>query len=156
MPDRHDWNSWEHYLAIHEHHISNYLDHFILDNQLCYTLTPFAVRWEGVLYCADGMEIQVTKLQDVRMHSGRYQVRTIEYRYHVIRRVGDRTINLFRYDNSHTQPGHTTSHHRHRYDSEGIEIEPPMHTGEKGWPVLSEVIEEACQVWRDTFQGNCP
>ena len=70
-------------------------------------------------------------------------VRTVRYKYHVLRRVGGRAINLFRYDNVHTQPKHADWHHRHRYDAEGNEIEPPEHVGEERWPTLGQVIQEA-------------
>jgi hypothetical protein len=145
---RHDWNSWDHYLSIHESYLKA-LEHFVLDNQLFHTVTDDVVYWNGVLYCTGNIEIRVSKKQDVEVRGGRPMVRTTEYRYHVLRRTNDVTVNLFRYDNIHVQPGHDDRHHRHRYDADGNEIEPPMWVGESGWPTLSEVITEA-------FRWNTP
>ena len=72
-------------------------------------------------------------------------VRTVEYSYHVLRRAGTEVYNLFRYDNIHVQPGHTSRHHLHRFDDLGHEIEPPLQVGDEGWPHLSDVIEQAYQ-----------
>lgn len=146
MSDRHDWNGWDDYLAAHDRWIQNF-EHFIIDDQLIPTLTQTQVSWKGVLYCMDGLEISVRKKQQVQYVGGRRMVRTIEYKYHALRREGVRTINLFRYDNIHMQPGHPDPHHRHRYDASGNEIEPPQHVGEDHWPTLGEVIDELHQWW---------
>src|SRR5688572_18594561 len=112
MPDRHDWNSWDGYLAVHEHCLRDY-EHFIQADQLEATLTSEVVAWDGVLYCCDGIEIHVRKLQDVELTGGRPLVRTRAYSYQVLRRVAGReVINLFRYDNIHRQPDHPDAHHK--------------------------------------------
>lgn len=98
--------------------------------------------------------IHVAKSQDVRLLGGRYQVRTREYSYHVLRRVGSRTISLFRYDNVHAHPGHPDAHHRHSFDAEGNEMGRSEHVGERGWPTLSEVIEEVHQWWAKQPRGH--
>lgn len=147
MSARHDWNSWDHYQAIHLRRINDYLDHFILSDRLRITQTRTVVRWDGVLYCVDGLEIHVTKLQDADLRAGRLWVRTRKYSYHVLQRVGRQVVNLFRYDNVHQQPGHPDAHHRHRFDAYGREIEPPEHIGETGWPTLGDILDEAHRWW---------
>ena len=147
MAAKHDWNSWDHYQDSHLRRIQDYADYFILRDALVATMARAEVRWWGVLYCVDGLEIRVTEGQEVRYRSGQPQVQTVEYRYHVLRREDGKTINLFRYDNIHQQPGHPDSHHKHRFDAQGTETEPPTHVGADGWPTLGDVIEEAYEWW---------
>lgn len=139
---RHDWNGWDHYLSIHEKRLRDF-DHFISSDELIYTPTPTLVLWEGVLFCVNGLEIKVTKKQEVRTRGGRMEVMTFDYSYHVMRRTEEGVINLFRYDNIHQHPHHPDHHHRHRFDELGNEIEPTEHIGEGRWPTLSDVIREA-------------
>src|SRR5581483_496330 len=153
MRDKHGWNSWDQYLAIHTRRIRDF-DHFIIDDQLTATPTKSTVTWDGVLYCEDGIEIHVRKHQAVQQMSGRPSVRTLDYSYHVLRRVGSRVVNVLRYDDIHLQPGHQSRHHRHRYDAQGNEIEPPEHIGEDEWPTLGDVIEEVHSWWVE--QGARP
>jgi hypothetical protein len=147
MPDRHDWNAWQDYEAVHSRIVQSYAS-FINRDELRPTVTSEAVSWEGVLHCTDGIEVHVEKQQEVRHRHGRPEVRTVWYSYHVLRRVGDHVINLFRYDNIHVQPGHPDSHHRHRFREDGSEIEPPAHVGAERWPTLGDVLEEAFACWR--------
>ena len=147
MSDKHGWNDWNQYFSIPQRCIENYLNHFVLDDQLTATPTKTQVQWKGTLYCRDGIEIVVRKLQLLESRHGRPHVRTIDYSYHVVRRTGGRTINLFRYDNVHPHPGHPTPHHYHAYTAEGNAVQPATHVGEEGWPTLSEVIEQAHQLW---------
>jgi hypothetical protein len=143
MSDRHDWNSWDNYYSIHQHCLADF-EHFILDDQVTATPTATLVTWGGVLYCSGGIEIHISKSQQVEAHqSGRTMVRTVEYSYNVLRREAGHAVNLFRYDNVHTQPKHADPHHRHRFDAHGAEIEPPEHMGVARWPTLGEVIREA-------------
>ena len=146
MRNRHGWNSWDDYLAVHTRRLRDF-EHFVLSDRLGYTTTKTQVFWSGILYCQDGIEINVAKHQDVEHQSGRPAVRTWEYSYHVLRRVGPETFSLFRYDNIHLHRGHADRHHRHRYDDLGGEIEPPVCVEEPGWPTLSEVIAEAEAWW---------
>jgi hypothetical protein len=63
------------------------------------------------------------------------------------RLVSDRTVNLFRYDNIHAHRGHTTKHHRHRFDLNGRETFVE-HVGEDRWPNLGRVVEELYASWQ--------
>lgn len=147
MPDRHDWLSWDEYQAVHQRRLRDF-EHFIVSDQLQAILTTDSVEWDGVLHCADSIEIHVSKRRAVRRQGGRLMVRTTEYKYHVLQRSASQTRNLFRYDNigHHGGPGY---HHRHGFADDGAEIGPPQDVGAEGWPTLGEVIAEACRWWEE-------
>ena len=147
MPNRHGPNSWDDYLTVHESRIRDFVGHFILDDRLSFIRTETLVLWQGELVCADGIEIHVTKTQRVWHRQGRPWVETTDYSYHVLRRLGPRVLGLFRYDDA-AHHDHPDPHHRHRFDGDGVEIEPPQHVGVEGWPTLGDVIEEAHNLWR--------
>ncbi len=121
--DKHAWNSWENYQDVHRRYIESYLDHFILKDDLAPSLTPDAAEWDGVLYCVDGLEIHVRKLQDVSHETGRPMVRTRTYSYHVLRRVGP------------------------VFDEHGNQTGAAEHVGVEGWPTLGEVIDQVHDWW---------
>jgi hypothetical protein len=141
MSSKHGPNTWDNYQAVHQSYMEAF-EHFIVEDGLNATPTRTLVTWDGVLYCAGGIEIRVSKTQLVTDRVGQPIVETAEYKYHVQRRVGTRVIKLFRYDNVHVQPDHPDHHHRHRFDDNGDEIEPPEYKGEVGWPTLGEVLQE--------------
>ena len=146
MSDKHGPNSWDAYLAVHEHRIGDFRDHFILEERLKYTITQTIVAWTGELVCADGIEIHVQKTQHVSIRDGRRWVQTRDYSYQVIRRTGLEVVQLFRYDNA-AHHAHPDRHHRHAYDSAGQEVLPVEHIGVDRWPTLGDVIEEAFDHW---------
>lgn len=147
MSSRHEWNSWDQYWAIHDRFIQDYHDYFILEDTLAPEITTDLVRWDGILYCVDGIEIAVSKIQDVRRRVGRPQVRTRRYAYHVQRRVGDRVLPLFRYDNfRHFGSAGAHPHHVHRFNENGDEVEVRPLTDD--WPTLGDVITEAYEFWQ--------
>lgn len=147
-PDPHGWNSWPHYLDAHAGKLGDYLDHFIIEDRLEHTLTDIAVHWTGELICADGYEIHLRRVQIVEMRQGVPFVKTSIYSYHALHRRGDDARKLFRYDNIHVHPRHTTAHHRHRFDLNGLEIHPCEHIGEHGWPNLGQVLDELYAFWQ--------
>jgi len=144
---KHGPNSWQDYLEVHRSRLADFADHFIIEDRLTSTRTRSQVVWKGELLCADGIEIHVTKTQEVTYRGGQPWVETVDYSYHVFRRHGQVPTHLVRYDNS-THHRHPDPYHRHRYDANGQEILPPEHVGEAGWPTLGEVIEEAYALWR--------
>jgi hypothetical protein len=148
MSDRHGPNSWDAYLAVHDRRLADFA-HFIVDNNLTFIRTPKVVQWEGTLICADGMEIHVRKTQAVSLRESRPWVQTTDYSYQVLRRQGEDVVRLFRYDNA-AHHDHPDRHHKHRYDANGREIDPPVHVGHDGWPTLGDVIDEAFDVWART------
>jgi hypothetical protein len=147
MSAKHGANSWEDYLAVHASRIADFSGHFIVEDRLLFTRTSAGVYWEGVLLCADGIEIHVRKRQLTSSRAGRLWVQTSDYSYQVLRRGHGKTKPLFRYDNA-PHHAHPDAHHRHRYDANGVEILPPEHVGQSGWPTLGEVIEEAFEMAR--------
>jgi hypothetical protein len=147
MSSKHGANSWDDYLNVHRSRLADFAGHFVVDDQLTYARTLTQVYWQGVLVCTGGIEIHVHKRQSIEMRGGRPWVQTTDYSYQVVRRDGERSISMFRYDNS-AHHDHPDPHHRHRYDANGLEMLPPQHTGVKGWPTLGEVIEEAYELWR--------
>ena len=146
MTPKHNWHSWDNYQAVHASRLQDF-SHFILEDALTATMTPTGVMWQGLFHCVDGLEIHVTKRQEVRDRGGQPEVRTVEYSYHLLRKTNDEATNLFRYDNIHPQPGDPDRHHRHRFDVHGDEVKPPTHVGTEGWPNLGEVIDEAHKWW---------
>ena len=149
---RHRWNSWEQYRAIHDRKIASYSPHFVIDDLLAPVLTPNAVIWDGALRCADGFEIQVYKVQELRRRGdGRPEVRTTAYSYHVLQRGQDGERNVLRYDNAHAYDGHPDAHHRHDYEEGGTSH--VQHLSERewpdgDWPTLGDVLDELHALWR--------
>lgn len=74
-------------------------------------------------------------------------VETLFYKYEVIQRRAGRIIQVVRYDNVQAQRGHPDAHHRHVFDPDGSEIEPPEHLGSQRWPNLGQVLDEAHEYW---------
>jgi hypothetical protein len=147
MSGRHGANSWDSYLSAHNGRLADFGDHFIDRDALAIETAETTVQWSGMLFCRDGIEIQVRKRQRSWMRSGRRWVETIEYSYHVMIRTGDDVRGLFRYDNAHPHPGHRDAHHRHADTADGSD-ESVSWVGESGWPTLGDVLEEAHEWWR--------
>ena len=140
-PDPHGWNSWISYLGAHDGKLGDF-DHFVIEDRLERTIGTTVANWVGEIICQDGYEIHVRRLQLVDVRQGTPWVRTQTYSYHALRRLRDTSRNLFRYDNIHAHEGHSTPHHRHRFDRDGNEIDPCEHVGEDGWPNLGQVLDE--------------
>jgi hypothetical protein len=149
MSSKHGPNSWDDYLNVHQRRIASFVDHFILADRLEFTRTATQVLWEGEILCVDGIEVHVRKRQSVRYRNGRPWVRTEDYSYQVLRRSGTEVTQMFRYDNS-DHFDHPDAHHRHQFDATGVEIHPAVHVGERGWPTLGDVLEEARSAWLAT------
>lgn len=147
MSNKHGPNTWDNYQDVHDSYMEAYA-HFIEEDCLEAIPTRTLVTWRGIIYCAGGIEIHVAKTQSVSDRYGQLMVQTTEYAYHVLRRVGKGTTNLLRYDNAHAHADHPDPHHRHRYDDDGNEIEPPLHVGEENWPTLGEVLAEVHDLTR--------
>lgn len=149
MGDPHAWNSFPSYLDAHRGKLGDYADHFLIEDRLTYTPTTDQVLWVGELICRDGFEIHVRRLQIAELrHSGVLWVRTSLYSYHALWRTPrGTTTNLFRYDNIHPHANHTSPHHRHRFDRNGVEIKPVEHVGIDGWPNLGQVLDELHATW---------
>ncbi len=154
--DQHRATSWDSYLGAHLGKLRDFEDHFLVVNDLAFDLLPDHVYWHGVLHCLDGFEIHVKRLQRSFFKKGLRWVETAEYRYEVIQRSPGRVREFVRYDNLHVQPDHPDAHHRHRFDEDGVEIEPPEHLGRGGWPNLGRVLDEAYECWRRQDANHHP
>ncbi|HWP62207.1 MAG TPA: DUF6516 family protein [Candidatus Binatia bacterium] len=119
-------------------------------DDLHYRIGEREVISEGTLRFLDGYELEVARRQEVTVRNGEPRVRTVRYSYHALHRGRAAVRSLFRYDNVHPHPGHETPHHRHEYDWNGNQINPPKHVGEDGWPTLGDVIDELHEYWRQT------
>lgn len=151
MAGRHDWLSWDQYQAAHYGNLEGFT-HFIVEDRLNPEISDLLVIWDGVLLCADGIEIFVDKTQDVRRRNGRREVRTRRYSYQAILRTGHGPLRLVRYDDAHEWAGHADGHHRHVMLDDGAErVE---HVGEDAWPTLGDVIAEVEEWWRSGRIAN--
>ena len=139
MPSRHEWLSWENYLAAHFGHLRRF-EHFIELDAVEYTISTELVDWDGAFHCRGGIEIHVRKTQDVEIRGESHLVRTTDYSYQVLlRQASEVRTPLFRYDNA-LHHDHPTPHHKHSYRPNGEAV--ITHVGDD-WPTLAEVIEEA-------------
>lgn len=145
MASRHDWLSWDQYLAAHYSNLMRF-PQFILRDGVIPAILPSHVIWSGKLECEGDIEIYVTKKQDVRERNGRREVRTVTYSYHALLRRDDGAFeDILRYNNAHPHEGHPDGHHKHLR----VAGEPKVvHIGEAGWPTLADVIAEVEDWWQ--------
>jgi len=107
------------------------------------------LKIEGVVQCRGNLILSVYKALRLERTNTIPTVQTVRYSYNLsVAGQG----NIFRYDDAHTHPGHSSKHHVHRFDPPGIEnINSPFETGED-WPTLTEVLQEVDQYfWEKIF-----
>jgi len=119
--------------------MSYYAD-FIEKNEFKLFPTESAILGKGTIFCKNGIKIIASKELEISKRQNKIYVRTIKYSYHVLKRQGQRTINLFRYDNFDIHPNHPDAHHLHKFSADGNE--EIIHIG-PNWPTLGDVIKEA-------------
>ena len=99
---------------------------------------------EGSIGCAAEIEIDVTKLLDVRVRRRLEQVRGVSYRYNAYVRGGH---NILRYDNGHIEA--PEEFHRHEFDPfTGRELSRAILSRED-MPTLIEVVSEVERLARE-------
>jgi hypothetical protein len=148
---RHGWIQLDEYLKVHDRRISDY-SHFILQDFTEWRFGSTRVSLLGELVCQGGLELSITKYLEADFRNGRRKVRTYRYKYHLLRRDEAETQNILRYDNIHLHKGHPDRHHRHDYsDGDPTDAGVVRHVGAVAWPTLSQVIEEAEQIWLDVL-----
>jgi Family of unknown function (DUF6516) len=98
---------------------------------------------EGMVYCSDGVAVDVTRYMDVRGATGLIEVISTYYRYHAWRpgRTGE---SLIRYDQAHD----ADHPHYHRFDRDGALVRYDDLTLE-AMPRLDAVIREAVDLARE-------
>jgi hypothetical protein len=92
---------------------------------------------EGSIRCAAGIEIDVTKLLDVRVYRRLEQVRGVSYRYNAYVRGGH---NILRYDNGHAEA--PDEFHRHEFDPFTGHERSRTILDREDLPTLIEVVSE--------------
>ncbi len=99
--EKHGWNSFENYRAVHEGSLARHA--FVVADDTSFTEitnrdASVSILLAGTVRCEASVVIEVTKLLATRVDPRRgLQVRGLEYRYHA-HRLG---ANLLRYDNHH-------------------------------------------------------
>ena len=91
-----------------------------------------------------GIVVSVHKILDIVARGEIPEVRTAHYSYNV-RVLGRHTI--FRYDNCHVHPGQPDAHHKDVFDFQSGDKVESVWVGERGWPTLGEVLDEARLWW---------
>ncbi len=100
------------------------------------------LQMEGVVHCRGNLILSVYKVLRLERSGEILTVQTVRYSYN-LSLAGQG--NIFRYDNAHIHPGHSSEHHLHRFNPPDKEIiGSPFEIGED-WPTLTEVIQEADQ-----------
>ncbi len=139
-PDRHGWNSYANYKAIHdkrlaEHHFVNHSNPNTLNFDLFDLDGSGVLEIKGDIYCRYNVVLSVDKKLAVReVGNNLLQVRGYDYCYHAYLKAGRQ---LLRYDNTHD----LDDYHKHVFDGTGKQIECKSLTRGQ-FPVLSEVLDE--------------
>ena len=144
MSQKHDWNSWENYLAVHEKTLNNYIKKYYVSGPQVYFVNKLTdqnieltIR-NLILRSQNGNEIEFKIEKTVELDIGykRPRARTFDYSYHALR-PRPLGLNLIRYCSPHD---HRPFHHKHVYDDEGkLEtVEVP----DGAWPHVSEFFDE--------------
>ena len=152
-PPQHGPNSLRNYMAVHET-VMNQLrrSDFIREDTLALEEGEGFLRLGGHIACKGGIVITVNKILEILEGEGEdAMVQTAKYSYHVQFRGGN---SIFRYDNAHSWDGHADSHHKHLFDSNGVEEEnSPIWVGEAAWPKLNDVIHEVVDWYCDNMHN---
>ncbi len=151
---RHRPNRFDKYQQIHDKYIQSFITEGFIDEKsldyLKFAHDICEITLRGEIACLGQILITVDK--DIKIVSGcgdAALVQTIMYEYNVsVRGYG----NVFRYDNSHSRPGHPDNHHKHEFNWKLNELGEGRvrYIGEDGWPTLDQVIKEA----RDWYWSN--
>jgi hypothetical protein len=126
--------------------MQRYLDdgYFVQRSNLEYDAIAGHILICGQIACLGKIVITVEKaleVLDLEALPLDARVKTVEYSYNASIRGFDA---FMRYDNQHPHAGHLDQHHRHYFNwRNGKERHgSPEWVGEKGWPTLSDFIDE--------------
>ncbi|MCY4454877.1 MAG: hypothetical protein OXC56_01045 [Chloroflexi bacterium] len=144
--EKHGWLRIDRYQAIHEGALERHA--FVVADDTTFTRLRddgiVSYLLEGLIHCAGGIEIDVTKLLAVRVSRRLEQVRGLSYRYNAHVRGG---YNILRYDNGHIAT--PDEFHRHAFDPlTGIERSRTTFDRDR-MPTLIEMVSEVEQLARD-------
>ena len=134
--DPHDWNSWDHYLTIHETRLSQHP--FIADepDTLSFEQRAEEVYLSGWVYCQKNVVLQVEKWFDTRHSGNTVRVRCHTYVY--IAWLPGQHL-LLKYHNLHRD--RDEYHHRIYNPATGEEIFHEI-LERRQFPTFSEVLDE--------------
>ena len=148
---KHDWNSWENYLTVHEKTLRQYLgmrSHYISGptdySVKKWTPESYELNLRGLILrtnAGKSIEIKIEKSVELDTEYARPRARTFSYSYHALY-AKPNARNLIRYCSPH---GHRPIHHKHVYHLNGTYdvIEVP----ERTWPHVSEFLDEVLSVF---------
>ena len=139
---KHGWNSLDDYIYQHQRRLEDYPsfieDYSLEAERIVKIRTPLLIISIEVV-CSPGIKLDILKTAELR-GKRREEARTKDYSYNAS--VANKG-NILRYDNAHIHPGHFTTHHKHIFDQNGIEIEgSPIPIEDDKWPHMHQVIEE--------------
>ena len=143
---KHDWNTLEDYLNVHDSVFKKYIKYFQSPRTYKYAkLTEHyhVLELEAVLNTNKGSLVKVDIEKGItvkKIPGNRPVVKLNNYKYHAyFHKTG---INIIRYDSPHG--GHNQFHHKHTYGFLGNEIKiDPVRNDD--WPHVHEFLDEVIQ-----------
>lgn len=148
------WLDLDKYVVVHERYLDVLArDGYVDDVSLTFTKLTAPdgsvrqVKLEGIVFCPEGVAVEVTKYMETRYVEGRLQVISTYYRYHAWR-PGRSGEPLIRYDQAHD----SDHPHYHRFDSAGEPLRYDDLTLET-MPRLDAVVREAVDLARERDSG---
>lgn len=141
MKKKHDWNTWENYLRVHESVLKKYQHHFVSQNPK-YSISELTDQYYQLkldkleLKTLKGTVITINIEKDVEVQPGGTKIvaRTVGYTYQAWIKGGN---NLIRYCSPHET--HNKYHHKHEYLKDPIN---PVPVGDDEWPHVNEFFDE--------------
>lgn len=145
---KHDWNSRENYLAIHEQILNKFVRQCYLSGPAVYSVwnsTPQALELEikGLVlrrHNGNSVEFKIEKTAEVDISWARPRVKTFSYSYHAFY-PKPLSRNLIRYCSPHE---HRKVHHKHVYGVDGINS-AVVEVSDRIWPHVDEFINEVLE-----------
>lgn len=145
MKKKHDWNTLEHYLNIHEKVLRFYSKYFHFQkNYRIERITNEYLRLECngielVTYKASVVRVHIEKDVEIERVGRREMARTFDYRYHAHFPAGR---NLIRYCGPHKD--HRPYHHKHVYEPNKTEPEV-LRIADDEYPHVGEFFNEVLE-----------
>ena len=141
---KHDWNSWENYLSVHEKTLNKYIKARYVSGPLQYTVAKLTdqhieLSIKGLILKSDlgsNLQIKIEKTVELNIEYVRPQARTFAYSYHALTPKPN-ARNLLRYCSPHE---HRPHHHKHVYHSDGTY--DVLDVPERTWPHVNEFLDE--------------
>ena len=141
MKKKHDWNTWENYLRVHESVLKTYQANFLTQFPK-YSIDEITDQYYQLkidkleLITSKGTVILVNIEKDVEVQPGAKKkiARTVGYSYQAWIKGGN---NLIRYCSPHET--HNKFHHKHDYVNQPNKLIPIAHDQ---WPHVNEFFDE--------------